>query len=82
MKGIVLALLIKTVKALITGPLYEHVSASVKAQMNTKLSKDQKRAAVKAELAGLKGDLGVAVRKAGENLINLAIEAAVAATKK
>lgn len=81
MKGLALALLVRTVKSLVTGPLYNHIKALVIYQMSSKLSKPEKLAAVKKEIAGLKGDLGAAVKAAGENLINLAIEAALAAAK-
>ncbi len=82
MKSLMLMLLIRAVKSLVTGPLYEHISLMVKYQMSSTLSKPEKLAAVKKEIAELRGDLGVAARELGENLINLAIETAVAATKK
>jgi hypothetical protein len=70
------------VNRLIDAKLFESIKDLVAVQMNSKLSGDQKKAAVKAELAELQGNVRTEFEKTASNLVNFAIEAAVLIIKK
>jgi hypothetical protein len=70
------------VKRLVAAQLFEHIRDIVAAQMDTNLTGEQKRAAVKQELYELNGALRDDFQKTAPYLINLAIESAVALLKK
>jgi hypothetical protein len=62
--------------------LFEHIKAAVMAQLDSNLTGDQKKQAVKDQLAGLEGDLKVAFQGTSNNILNFAIEAALVIIKK
>lgn len=82
MNGFLLNLLSFVIKRLVDAKLFEHIRDMVIAQVDTKLTGEQKRAAVKKELDELTGDLYDSVKSTAPYLINLAIETAVALVKK
>lgn len=82
MSKILLNLLSFVVNRLIDANLFESIKVLVSAQMNTELTGEQKKAAVKAELNNLSGNIKNEFEKTASNLINFAIEAAVLIIKK
>ena len=81
MSAILLNLLSFVVKHIIDANLFAHIQSVVLAQVDTNLSGDQKKQAVKDQLAGLEGDLKASFHGTSNNLINFAIEAAVVLVK-
>jgi hypothetical protein len=81
MGAILLNLLSFVVKHIVDAHLFEHIQSAVLAQVNTQLTGEQKKQAVKDELAGLEGDLKTSFHNTSSNLINFAIEAAVILVK-
>ncbi len=82
MGTILLNLLSFVVKRIIDAKLFAHIQNLVLSQINTNLTGDQKKQAVKDELASLQGDLKVAFQGTSNNLTNFAIEAALILVKK
>lgn len=82
MSKIIFNMLAFVIKRLIDANLFESIKAMVAAQMNTNLSGEQKRNAVKNELNHLTGNIADEFKKTAPNLVNLAIETAVALVKK
>lgn len=82
MKKLFLAMLIQAAKALVTGPLYNRIKELVQYQMTTGLTGEQRKKAVWDAIKAFEGDLKVTALTLSTNLINLAIEVAVAAAKK
>lgn len=74
-------LLAYIIKKLIDAKLYNFLFEAIKAQFNNNLSGEEKKAAVKAQLAGLTGALGDIVKSTSGTYINLAIEAIVTILK-
>jgi hypothetical protein len=74
-------LLAYVVKKLIDAKLYNYLFDAITAQFNNSLTGEEKKAAVKAQLAGLKGALGEIVKSTSGTYLNLAIEAIVAIAK-
>ena len=81
MGTILLNLLSFVVKHIIDAHLFEHIQNLVVSQIDTSLTGDQKKQAVKDQLAGLQGDLKTSFQGTSNNLINFAIEAAVVLVK-
>ena len=81
MGTILLNLLSFVVKHIIDAHLFEHIQKLVVSQIDTSLTGDQKKQAVKDQLAGLQGDLKTSFQGTSNNLINFAIEAAVVLVK-
>lgn len=82
MTTILLNLLSFVVKHIIDANLFTHIQNAVLAQVDTTLTGDQKKQAVKDQLTGLEGDLKASFQGTSNNLINFAIEAAVILVKK
>lgn len=82
MSTILLNLLSFVVKRIIDAKLFDHIKAAVLAQVDTTLTGDQKKQAVKDQLAGLQGDLKASFQGTSSNLVNFAIEAALILIKK
>ena len=82
MGTILLNLLSFVVKRIIDAKLFAHIQNLVLSQINTNLTGDQKKQAVKDELASLQGDLKASFQGTSNNLVNFAIEAALVLVKK
>ena len=82
MGTILLNLLSFVVKHIIDAHLFEHIQNAVIAQVDSSLTGDQKKQAVKDQLAGLQGDLKASFQGTSNNLVNFAIEAALVLVKK
>lgn len=82
MSKIIFNMLAFVVKRLIDANLFESIKQMVEAQMDSKLTGEQKRAAVKNELNELTGNIADEFKKTAPNLVNLAIETAVALVKR
>lgn len=82
MGKIIFNMLAFVIKRLIDAKLFESIKDMVVAQMDSNLTGEQKRAAVKAELNELTGNVAEEFKKTAPNLVNLAIETAVALVKK
>lgn len=82
MSTIVYNLLSFVINRLIDAKLFESIKDLVSAQMDTSLSGEQKKAAVKAELAELQGNIKDQFVQTAPNLVNFAIEAAVVMLKR
>lgn len=83
MKTIILNALLATVKQLVSNLIGSGVFAEIQklviAQLDSGLTGDQKKQAVKDGLAAIKGDIGEAIKKTSNWALNLAIEVAVTA---
>ncbi len=82
MSKIIFNMLAFVVKRLIDAKLFESIQDMVLAQMDNNLTGEQKRAKVKQELYELTGNVAEEFKKTAPNLVNLAIETAVALVKK
>lgn len=82
MSKIIFNMLAFVIKRLIDANLFESIKDMVQAQMDTNLTGEQKRAAVKNELNELTGNIADEFKKTAPNLVNLAIETAVALVKR
>jgi hypothetical protein len=82
MGTILLNLLSFVVKRIIDAKLFVHIQNLVLSQINNDLTGDQKKQAVKDELASLQGDLKASFQGTSNNLVNFAIEAALILVKK
>lgn len=82
MSKIIFNMLAFVIKRLIDAKLFESIKDMVVAQMDTNLTGEQKREAVKNELNELTGNIADEFKKTAPNLINLAIETAVAIVKR
>lgn len=82
MSKIIFNMLAFVIKRLIDAKLFESIKDMVVAQMDTNLTGEQKREAVRNELNELTGNIADEFKKTAPNLINLAIETAVALVKR
>jgi hypothetical protein len=82
MSKIIFNMLAFVIKRLIDAKLFESIKDMVTAQMDSNLTGEQKREAVKNELNELTGNIADEFKKTAPNLVNLAIETAVALVKK
>lgn len=81
MNPIVAYLLSTAAKILIGSNLFAAIQDMVLAEMDSTKTGEEKKAAVKARLAKLKGDLGTAVKSVSGGLLNWAIETALVLIK-
>ena len=78
MSKLIAGLLMGLMNAIVTSAVMDDVIALVKEASSLNLSGDEKKARVKAALIALRAEVGGNIAKLSGNVINLAIEAAVA----